>query len=834
MRRNWLVSLASLLAIGGLIWGVRAGALWDPHEVTVAELSRRIGLNLLGGSSLAVAGADNSLPIRADLGRGELPFTSAALGFRLFGLSDWAGRLPLALWSLAGLASLYAALGRLWDRRVALNATLVLATTPLYFLHARVLLGDAVTLATGAMAWSGFAVACLATELSRRARAGFALLGAVGMYAGFWCRGPIVSVAVPALAVGVAALLGRPPGRFARWLALGVSVVGALALALGCSGLALAQKTGDYSVFVGSALVPTPELTTFDAVLGNLAHAAFPWSAAAPLVLALLLKRGDDGSPRRAAINAAALGLGLSLAASAWLSSSLGGLVPPAVGCFAALVAVALAELELGTSQLGSPLLGLVVAGLGVVIALDLREYPDKTLVGLGLSGVTLPDSLRPASAWLWLGAALVIAVTSVVCLYENEARAATDQPAPAFQRTEYARLLSTLQTLWDGNLLFALLVLEAALVGFLLLSAVSERLVSLPQLDGFGSLTRKLVAYAAICVPLSPLLPLGALLLRDVARVLFGEHSLGRWRALAPSRAQGLLLMFAALGGVASLGFYPTLARQLSPREALDRYRQLRRPGELLGIVGESRESARYQGAPNALSFEGVDSAFAWLTTDAAGARRWLLIRKGELPELNAQFRSLTHQNLPVLDARSSELLLASNRRLPAERDQNPFSDSVRSDAPAVQHPLHAVLGDQLEVLGWSIFDRAGGLATSVVPATTYRFAIYYRVLAPLSGSWQTFVHIDGLQRRFNADHEPLDGKYPLRLWRQSDVIVDTTEVLLEPNFSPGAYRVYFGLFSGDRRLPVRQGNQTYEKREKGDTSQNDDRIVAGTLQVR
>ncbi len=820
MRRNWLVSLASLVAIAGLIWGVRAGALWDPHEVTVAELGRRIGLNLLGGTSLAIPGADNSVPIRGDLGRGELPFTSAALGFRLFGLSAWAGRLPLALWSLLGLGALNLALRRLWDRRVALYATLILATTPLYFLQARVLLGDAVTLATSAMAWSGFAVACLAVEISSRVRASFALLGVLGLYAGFWCRGPIVSVAVPALAVGIAALLGRPPGRFARWLALGVSVVGALALALGCSGLVLAARTGDYSVFVGSALTAASEPITFDAALGNLVHAAFPWSAAAPLVLAVLLKRGDDAAPQRAAVNAAALGLGLSLAASGWLSASLGCLVPPAVGCFAVLVAVALSELE--TGQLGSPLLALVVAALGVVIGFDLRQYPDKTLVGLGLSGVALPEGLQPASSTLWLCAALGIAVTSVACLYERNARATIGDRLPAFQRTEYARVLSTLQRLWDGNLVFALLVLEAALVGFLLLSAVSERLVPLPQLDGFGTFTRKLVATAAICVPLAPLVPLGALLLRDLARALFGEHSLGRWRTLAPSRAQGLLLVFAALGGFASLGFYPALARQLSPEEALERYRALRRPGEVLGIVGEHRESARYQGVLDAESFDGVDSAFGWLADDSAAARRWLLIRKAELPELNAQFRALAHQNLPVLDARSTELLLASNRRLPGERDENPFADAVLNAAPAVQHPLHAVLAEQLEVLGWSVRDRAGQLVTSVVPATTYRFAIYYRVLAPVSGAWQTFVHIDGLQRRFNADHEPLDGKYPARLWREGDVIVDSTDVLLEPNFSPGAYRVYFGLFSGDRRLPVTEGRQS------------DDRIVAGTLQVR
>jgi 4-amino-4-deoxy-L-arabinose transferase-like glycosyltransferase len=738
----------------------------------------------------------------------------------LFGLSDWAGRLPLALWSLVGLGSLHLALARLWNARVALYATLVLATTPLYFLQARVLLGDAVTLATFAMAWSGLAVACLAAEISGRARGCFALWGFLGLYAGFWCRGPIVSVAVPALAVGLTALVSRPAERFARWLALAVSVIGVLAFALGCSGLALATQTGDYSVFVGSALSTSPQLTTFDAGFGDLLHATFPWSAAAPLALALLVRPGNERAPGQAAVQAAALGLGLSLAVSAWLSGYLGCLVPPAVCCFAVLLAVALGELELG--RLGSPLLGLTVAALGIVIGFDLRTYPDKTLVAFGLPAVTLPESLHSVSSTLWLFGALGLTLSSVLCLYEREPADASE-PARVFQRREYLHVLATLQKLWHGNLLFALLVLEAALVGFLLLTAVSERLVALPQLDGFGTFTRRLVAVAAICVPLSPLLPLAAMLLRDLARVVFRQRPAhAKASAVSATRAQGLLLAFAALGGVASLGFYPALALQLSPKEALERYRELHQAGEPLGIIGERSEAARYQGALDAHSLDGVDSAFDWLASGAPANRRWLVLRKADLPELNARFRALRHSNLPVLDARSSEVLLASNRRAKSERDENPFADSVLDAAPALQHPLHAVLGDKLEVLGWSVRSLSGEPQREVAPGTTFRFSIYFRVLGPLKGAWQTFVHIDGLQRRFNADHEPLDGKYPLRLWRQGDVIVDTTEVLLEPNFSPGPYRVYFGLFSGDHRLAVTEGPQ------------NDDRIVAGTLQVR
>ena len=811
------MSLACLLAIGGLIGGIRAGALWDPHEVTVAELSRRIALNLLGGTDLAIPGADNSLPIRADLARGELPFTSAALGFRLFGLSDWAGRLPLLLWALVGLGSLYLALGRLWNGRVALYGTVILATTPAYFLQARVLLGDAATLATFAMAWSGLAVACLAGGVSRRARAGFALWGLLGLYAGFWCRGPIVSVAVPALAVGLAALSHRAGERFARWLALAVCVIGALALALGCLGLALARQTGDYSVFVGSALSVSPQVITFDASLGDWVHGAFPWSAGAPLVLALLCGRGAGRTPERAAVNAAALGFGLSLAASTWLSSYLGGVLPLAAGCFSALLAVALDELDQG--RLGSPLLGLTLAAAAAVIGWDLHELPDKALVGFGLAGVRLPESLHAASSQLWVAGAAVLALSALLCLYER----ASDETGPVqvFERREYVEVLATLQKLWNGNLLFALLVLEAALMGFLLLTAVSERLVPLPQLAGFGSLTRELVATAAIGVPLLPLAPLGAMAMRDLSRLAFRPPS-APLRAISPSRAQGLLLAFAALGGVASLGFYPALARQLSPREALTRYRELRMPGEPLAIIGQRSEAARYQGAPDAQSLDGVETAFDWLASNKTPERRWLVLREADLPELNARFRALHHRNLPVLDARSSEVLLASNRRAARERDENPFAESVLDAPPPIQHPLHAVLGDKLEVLGWGLRSLTGEAQPSMAPGTTYRFSVYLRVRAPMSGAWQTFVHIDGLQRRFNADHEPLEGKYPMKLWGQNDVIVDTTDVLLEPNFSPGPYRVYFGLFSGDRRLPVTEGPQ------------NDDRIVAGTLQVR
>src|SRR5271165_2492486 len=149
--------------------------LWDPYELNVADLARRIALNLFHASSLSLNAADNSLPHLNDLGRPQLPFSSIALGFKLFGLQEWAGRLPLALWGVLGVMATYAFVARLFDRRAGVFSAVVLSTTPLYFVQARSMLGDVCTMAGLAMAFGGLAVAAFdrdaegPTSLRRRA-----------------------------------------------------------------------------------------------------------------------------------------------------------------------------------------------------------------------------------------------------------------------------------------------------------------------------------------------------------------------------------------------------------------------------------------------------------------------------------------------------------------------------------------------------------------------------------------------------------------------------------------------------------------------------------------
>jgi hypothetical protein len=207
-----------------------------------------------------------------------------------------------------------------------------------------------------------------------------------------------------------------------------------------------------------------------------------------------------------------------------------------------------------------------------------------------------------------------------------------------------------------------------------------------------------------------------------------------------------------------------------------------------------------------------------------AGGERRWLVIRADDLPQMNSMFRgrSKPPRNLPVLDARSSEILLVSSALGSGETNRNPFENWILGQAPRASRAVDGNFGGQLDTLGWDVRTTDGTVVDSVVPSKRYEFVIYYKVIAPISGAWETFIHIDGFQRRFNGDHKTLEGKYPFHLWRVGDYIADVYPFALEPNFTPGEYNVFYGLFSGNRRLEVKRGRA------------QDDRLEVGTIRVR
>src|ERR1043166_9649718 len=141
-KTDWTLPAALGVAVVVLFPVLGKSGIWDPYELGAADLARRIAIQAFGARGLELPGAAGSMPTLSDLKMGELPFTSMALGFKLFGLHDWTGRLPLAIWAFAGVVVLHELLARLVDRRAGLYGAVALSTMPLYFMQARTMLGD--------------------------------------------------------------------------------------------------------------------------------------------------------------------------------------------------------------------------------------------------------------------------------------------------------------------------------------------------------------------------------------------------------------------------------------------------------------------------------------------------------------------------------------------------------------------------------------------------------------------------------------------------------------------------------------------------------------------
>ncbi len=918
--------------------------LWDPFELNVADLARRLALNLFHAGGLALAGADNSLPHLNDLGRPELPFTSMALGFKLFGLHEWAGRLPLAIWGIVGVVATYGFVARLVDRRAGLFSAIALATMPLFFVQARTMLGDIVTMTSVAIAFGGLAVGAFDRVEGEGgssdgaavtpARIAWTLFGLGGLVTGYYSRGAILGMAVPLLSVGLAWGVTWAAGRRERDL-FG-DAVGALALLAGAAtlywGIDAVNKTSANLIVAAGALIKAPaRYPTYDIVIGTVGHALAPWSAFAPFALGRLLLApvGRTGVLQRResyARTALVVGVAVAFAAHAYLGAKTELIPFCAPALVAAACGIALRDLDRGAHPS-------VAVGVGIAVMLgilhhDFHEMPEKAYAAFGIRSAAFPESFKDTSLALWTIALVSFALLGMLLWTEGDEteRGETSEKPGAlsarnfkpFDPARYLKLLDDLREAWDGWLAMAYfaLVAGASIAGLAIWMGVRFRMgwvtsvsaqvrdallnawwvaAFLPFAIVFGvvfaldtwrwafdgpshsgvqtgpprrsfssaSLTRGFEPFeelfarlragyekdeedkknrwlisAVVLLPLMVLAVPGGILgylvshntRIPVALALAIPSGIALFLAigflgdlLGGSRTAGFSVLAAVPGFVLCFGYYPALANQLSPKEVFETYAHIHHQGEPLALLGVGGRTAAYYAGGQVETLTDTQRAFSWLVQGTPQSRRYLATRSEELPKLNQLYRERTHangepaQNLPILDARSSQILLSASSLEPSEKNQNPLSKILLSSEPQPHHKLDVNMDNKLQVLGYDIVDIKGKRVDSVAPGRKYRMRTYYRVLAPVTTEWEAFIHIDGFRRRHNGDHKPLDGKYPFALWLKDDLVVDDYEFSLEPNFSPGTYTVFFGLFVGETRMKVVSGPNDHDNRIDG-----------------
>jgi hypothetical protein len=819
-----LIAASALLLYNGLPGRWDDVGLWDPEEIAVADDARA----LLAAATAAPAptappspsaspstGATNPFDtLRGTSGPTPRPATGAAatanpdtarlgpsliaLGLRVFGVNERAGRPMIALVAALALVCIFLTGAPFLGTRGGLLAAVFAGGAPLFFLHARQLLGDLpFTFAAGAAFMTLVFFLLLTAPLHRAfAGAGFAL-------AVFLCwkarAHSGLAVVLPAAAASLAVELSGAARRGARdretLLALGgllVAVLGVLAwsgasiygLVRALDATAVADRNAA-TALLGASGGAVPADLSFDWVFEQIGLGFAPWSALLPLVAAVAL--GGAGAGAGAPAGAPPHGPGdgngdgatrlharLALHGLVWTvfaALALGTLgrlarVPYAPVVVPLALATA-AAFEATVARRAVPaVFAFLCFAFGLLLARDLAGHPEAIVrLLVPFAAPKLPDAFAddfaPRIPLLvfglgWAFAAATVAFDPVVAR------------APAAERS-------------------------AARAAALSAARGAAPPVWAPHLPAAApaALTRALERAAA------------ALPLAWTARALRTSLVRAHHGALAVRRHTAWLLpaLGLAVGGAAALVYIPAASAHLSQKGVYDAYHRLAAPGEEIASFGVKGGGADYylSGAVHPLASQGE-----LMTYLKAPVRRFVLVGAAGLAGLHiAAEKEGIH--LYVLDDSNANQLLVSNRLNPGEEDKNVISRYVAKAPPAAgtYTPVNADLEGKLTLLGYALDKK------EVSRGGSFTLTLYLKVNEKLGRAYKVFYHVDGPGDRIKGDHVPVDGKYATTYWQPGDYITDVHTFNVGLGQASGLYTVWGGFYydgtNDDSRLKVR-----------------------------
>ncbi|MDB5108793.1 MAG: glycosyl transferase [Candidatus Binatus sp.] len=181
------IDVAAVTAISIAIFFSHLGSygLWEPDEARYAEIAREMAT---GGSWIVP-----HLNYVAYVEKPPLLYWLTTISFHIFGINEFAARLPVAISALIGVLATYLFTLRTFGRRRAILAAAILATSPIYAVMAQVLTTDMLLTAM-------VTVASFAFFLHWREGGRWCWLAYLAMGLGVMTKGP-VGVVLPVLSI---------------------------------------------------------------------------------------------------------------------------------------------------------------------------------------------------------------------------------------------------------------------------------------------------------------------------------------------------------------------------------------------------------------------------------------------------------------------------------------------------------------------------------------------------------------------------------------------------------------------------------------------------------
>ena len=368
---------------------------------------------------------------------------------------------------------------------------------------------------------------------------------------------------------------------------------------------------------------------------------------------------------------------------------------------------------------------------------------------------------------------------------------------------------------------LVALFVLFAALVIGKDISAAPEEFTSLTAAG-------QVVKYPAGAKLHYGIFALGALFGLCAASGLFFWR--GPYRFLARPKGRDLIAPIGRYGlhaAVAVAVFFalfvshawiPGLSARMSSRDVLARYRELRREGDVLGILGNLGSGPTYYAGSD---YEKLNSRGDLIRFLGRKERVFALTRATEMCALQ---KEKAKKSFPfyVVDDENVQFRLLSNKLLEGEEDLNPLVGAVSRTPPeGVRSAPLAGWDGQIELVGAT-------LPKSVERGETFEATFIYKIVKPVTRPWKVFVHIDGkAPPRIIGDHAFVGGHCPASTFQPGDYVIDEFAARVPGSATRGEHRVWVGFFVGSA------GNYTNMKVTTG-TPDDNNRVDIGAIQVR
>jgi hypothetical protein len=752
-----------------------------------------------------------------------MPLWTAALGYKWFGISEAAGRIPTLILFFFALLTMFWSVARLIGLRAAYFSTLVLAVFPLTASQVFQTGGYGVSMSCLTVT---FAALALARWLPIRDASGKSLLvekiaalvvGLAGLAGGYFSIGGIVGLLLPAATLAVAQLATGDwrifvPGRFREWLreegvfsaALSILFLAALVVLVIIIAPVAKSKEPEFNLLAGG----TPRLgavPTIDTYIEHIAFGTYPWAALLPAGMAALMLPGvlsgkglgqDRISPPRIFfLTANFFGFAaINFFAFRYVNIPYIVLLPAAVAC-----GTLLSDLE--RAEASWKIVGMIACLLLLLFMRDLHLYPNS-LAELWVSPTlkdAYPVKMIPRGSFALFTLVFMTVLFYVFLLGSRKVEFlewfGSELGIIKAFRGRYGRTWKIV--FWCMLAAWVVIVLSAA---FIILK------VPVRPFNVFTSIARKVICTLA-------LLPVF---------IVIGDFGFRlAYNALASVQIFRVDILAAAgfvFGYWFCNGYMPVVARNLAPTAAVDFYKKHSGPGDELLTYRVSAGIGKFYGIKKVRQ---ITSQTAFINEINSPKKIFLLYGREDNPSLDLAYKEKEHDHIYVPEADTWRFLLASNKIVPGVKQHNPIRDIVRMAPPEPEYHVYANLDNKVEYLGYDLqTDHEGDWAGALEHFT---FTSYWHCTDKVPGSYKFFIHVDGFGLRLNGDHEPLDELYPTRYWRTGDYLVDVYRMQVPIHFRAGDYTIYIGLFQGDDRL----------KQVAGPTS-GDDRIQGGILKVR